>query len=66
MIYKISDDQQRVIVDESPTKSDYEAFHEKVSSAVDHEGRAVPRFDIYDVEYDLGQDGKRQVLCERC
>lgn len=59
IIYKISDDGQSVIVDETSSDKDYEAFLNKLSSATDANGKPAPRYAAYDVEYDLGEEGKR-------
>ncbi|KAL1882554.1 hypothetical protein Plec18167_002970 [Paecilomyces lecythidis] len=59
IIYRISDDEREVIIEESSTEQEYEVFLQKLSSAVDSKGDPTPRFAVYDVEYDLGADGKR-------
>lgn len=59
IIYKISDDGQRVVVDETSPDKDYEAFLDKLASATDDKGNPAPRYAAYDVEYDLGEAGKR-------
>ncbi|KAH8680095.1 cofilin, actophorin [Tricladium varicosporioides] len=59
IIYKISDDLQTVVVEESSSKQDYEVFLQRLSSAVDSKGEPAPRYAVYDVEYDLGGEGKR-------
>ena len=61
VIFKVSDDQRSVVVDGSSNESDYEVFRCKLSGAGDQAGDTVPppRFAVYDVEFDLGQDGKR-------
>ncbi|KAJ5129423.1 uncharacterized protein N7515_005462 [Penicillium bovifimosum] len=59
IIFKISDDNKRVIVDESSTEVGFEAFRQRLAAAVDKEGNPVPRYAIYDMEYDLGSEGRR-------
>jgi cofilin len=46
-------------VDETSTAKDYEVFRQKLSAAVDKDGSPAPRYAIYDMEYDLGSEGKR-------
>ncbi|OJJ29670.1 hypothetical protein ASPWEDRAFT_294336 [Aspergillus wentii DTO 134E9] len=60
IIFKLSDNQQVIEVDESSTELDYEAFRQKLSSAVDNSGKPAPRYAVYDVEFDLHEDGKRR------
>ncbi|KAM5346964.1 hypothetical protein ACJ41O_009969 [Fusarium nematophilum] len=59
VIFRITDDQKAVVVDEKSSEQDYEAFRQTLTSAVDASGRPEPRFAVYDVDYDLGEDGKR-------
>lgn len=59
VIYRISDDGQSVIVDEISSEKDYEVFLNKLASATDDKGKPAPRYAAYDVEYDLGDEGKR-------
>lgn len=61
VIFKVSDDQRSVVVDETSTESDYEVFRRKLSGADGQAGDAMllPHFAVYDVEFGLGQDGKR-------
>ncbi|KAJ5105795.1 hypothetical protein NUU61_003142 [Penicillium alfredii] len=59
IIYKISDDEQQAVVDEVSSEQDYEVFRQKLSSATHGNGHPAPRYAVYDVEYDLGMDGKR-------
>lgn len=59
VIYKISDDGQSVVVDETSSDKDYEVFLNKLASATDDKGKPAPRYAAYDVEYDLGDEGKR-------
>lgn len=62
MIYRISDDNTSIIVEESSSEKNYEAFLQKLTSAVDHEGNRAPRYAVYDVEYDLNDDGRRYCI----
>lgn len=59
IIYKITDDYNAVIVEGSSSEQDYGIFRQKLVSAVDNEGNPAPRYAVYDVEYDLGLEGKR-------
>ncbi|CAG8034953.1 unnamed protein product [Penicillium nalgiovense] len=59
IIYKISDDNKSIVVEETSTAKDYEVFRQKLSAAVDKDGNPAPRYAIYDMEYDLGSEGKR-------
>ncbi|PCD42868.1 hypothetical protein AU210_005392 [Fusarium oxysporum f. sp. radicis-cucumerinum] len=59
VIYKISDNGQNVVVDETSSDKNYEAFLNKLASATDDKGKPAPRYAAYDVEYDLGEEGKR-------
>lgn len=59
IIYKISDNGESVVVDETSSDKNYEAFLNKLASATDDKGNPAPRYAAYDVEYDLGGEGKR-------
>ena len=59
IIYKVSDDTTTIVLEESSPETDYEVFLQKLSSAVDKDGNPAPRYAVYDVEYDLGSEGKR-------
>ncbi|KAE8140312.1 hypothetical protein BDV38DRAFT_280308 [Aspergillus pseudotamarii] len=59
VIYRISDDQTAVVVEESSAEQDFETFRQRLCSTVDSRGNPAPRYAVYDVEYDLGEDGKR-------
>ncbi|WXC45450.1 hypothetical protein SNK03_005152 [Fusarium graminearum] len=61
IIFKITDDEQNVVVEETSSETDYEVFRQKLLSGVDKTGNPAPRYAVYDVDYDLGEDGKRQV-----
>ncbi|OOF98731.1 hypothetical protein ASPCADRAFT_2164 [Aspergillus carbonarius ITEM 5010] len=60
IIYKIADDEQSIVVENSSSEKNYEAFLQKLTSTLDHEGNHAPRYAVYDVEYDLNEDGKRK------
>ncbi|PYH93986.1 cofilin, actophorin [Aspergillus ellipticus CBS 707.79] len=62
VIFKISDDKSSVIVEESSFEKNYETFLQNLSSSVDNEGNRAPRYAVYDVEYDLNDDGKRATM----
>ena len=66
VIYKVSDDQKAVVVEESSTEQDYEVFRQKLVSSVDAKGDPAPRYAVYDLEYDLGDEGKRCVPLQGC
>lgn len=59
IIYKISDNGHSVVVDETSSDKNYEVFLNKLASATDDKGKPAPRYAAYDVEYDLGEEGKR-------
>lgn len=59
IIFKVADNNQSVVVEETSSEPDYEMFRQKLCSTHDSSSVAPPRFAAYDVEYDLGQDGKR-------
>ncbi|KAF5674977.1 transcriptional regulatory [Fusarium heterosporum] len=59
VIFKISDDEQSVVVEETSSGTDYETFRQRLLSGVDKSGNPAPRYAVYDVDYDLGEDGKR-------
>ncbi|RSM08493.1 hypothetical protein CDV31_008130 [Fusarium ambrosium] len=59
IIFKISDDERNVVVDEVSPDNNYEIFLSRLSSATDPKGKPAPRYAAYDVEYDLGDEGKR-------
>jgi cofilin len=62
IIYKISDDQKEVVVDEVGTETDYNVFREKLIAAKEKNGKSRPSYAIYDVDFELeGGEGKRSV-----
>ncbi|PYI31869.1 cofilin, actophorin [Aspergillus indologenus CBS 114.80] len=62
VIYKISDDETTVELCESSGEPDYEVFLQSLCAAADSTGKPMPRYAAYDVDYDLGEDGKRSRL----
>ncbi|KAJ0153326.1 hypothetical protein HZ326_4331 [Fusarium oxysporum f. sp. albedinis] len=48
VIYKISDNGQSVVVDETSSDKSYEAFLNKLASATDDKGKPAPRYAAYD------------------
>ncbi|RAK82024.1 actin-binding ADF family protein [Aspergillus fijiensis CBS 313.89] len=62
VIYKISDDETTVELCESSSEPNYEVFLHTLRGAEDSTGKPMPRYAVYDVEYDLGEDGKRSRL----
>jgi cofilin len=62
IIYKISDDQKEIVVDETGKEADYEVFREQLLSKKESNGKDRPSYAIYDVEFELGGgEGKRLV-----
>lgn len=61
VIYKISDDKGSIVVEEKSSQKGYEEFLQKLTSSVDSEGNRAPRYAVYDVEYDLNEDGRRYI-----
>lgn len=59
IIYKISDDNKSIVVEETSTEKDYEVFCQKLWAAVDKDRNPAPRYAIYDMEYELAKGGKR-------
>lgn len=60
IIYKISDDQKEIVVDESGNESEYEEFRKKLIAKQEKNGKSRPSYAIYDVEFELdGGEGKR-------
>ncbi|KAL5356028.1 hypothetical protein BJX96DRAFT_93431 [Aspergillus floccosus] len=55
IIFKISDDKKRVVLDEASNEKDYEAFRSKLEAARDAKGNPAPRYAVYDVEWDSGE-----------
>jgi cofilin len=62
IIYKISDDQKEIVVDEIGKETDYDVFREKLVAKKEKGGKDRPSYAIYDVEFELeGGEGKRCV-----
>jgi hypothetical protein len=62
IIYKISDDQKEVVVDEIGKEADYNIFREKLIAAKEKNGKSRPSYAVYDVEFELeGGEGKRYI-----
>lgn len=60
IIYRISDDQKEIIVDEVGADQSYDAFREKLVAAKEKSGKSRPSYAIYDVEFELAEgEGKR-------
>ncbi|CAI7605580.1 unnamed protein product [Penicillium viridicatum] len=62
IIYKISDDKKSIVLEETSTKKDWDFFRMKLYEAADKDGEPAPRYAIYDMEYDVGSEGKQQQL----
>ena len=66
IIYKLSDDNKEIIVEETSNDPDWEVFRKMLVNAKSKDKRgnegAGPRYAVYDFEYELsGGDGKRWV-----
>ena len=62
IIFKISDDQKEIVVDETGKDSDYDVFREKLVNKKEKSGKDRPSYAIYDLEFELeGGEGKRYV-----
>jgi cofilin len=60
IIYKISDDQKEIVVEEVGKDQDYNVFREKLTAAKEKNGKSRPSYAIYDIEFELeGGEGKR-------
>ncbi|KAJ5491914.1 hypothetical protein LT330_009166 [Penicillium expansum] len=62
IIYKIADDKKSVVVDSVGKDQDYEVFRNELADAKDSQGRASPRYAVYDVEYEITGEGKRSKI----
>ncbi|KAJ6037183.1 hypothetical protein N7540_001462 [Penicillium herquei] len=65
LIFKISDDKKTVVLDKTGNEQDqdYEVFRTALDNSKDAAGNPVPRYAVYDVEYDLGGgEGKRSKI----
>ncbi|KAG2420047.1 hypothetical protein HFD88_004845 [Aspergillus terreus] len=62
IIFKISDDKKRVVLDEASNEKDYEAFRSKLEAARDAKGNPAPRYAVYDVEWDSGEGQRSKIV----
>ncbi|KAK2772111.1 hypothetical protein FQN52_005692 [Onygenales sp. PD_12] len=62
IIFKISDDKKDIVVEDSSTDTDYEAFRKQLSETKDSKGKPAPRYAVYDCEFDLGGEGIRNKI----
>lgn len=63
VIYKISDDQKEIVVDEVGKETDYEVFREKLISKKEKNGKDRPSYAVYDLEFELQNgEGKRSKI----
>lgn len=63
IIFKISDDQKEIVVDEVGSEPDYEVFREKLLEKKEKSGKDRPSYAIYDVAFELeGGEGKRSKI----
>ncbi|KAJ6006109.1 cofilin [Penicillium sp. IBT 35674x] len=62
IIFKISDDKKTVVIDSIGKEQDYEVFRTALEDCKNEKGQPMPRYAVYDVEYDLGSgEGKRSL-----
>ncbi|KAA8650380.1 actin-binding ADF family protein [Aspergillus tanneri] len=63
IIFKISDNKKEVVIDEVSHDPDYEVFRTRLDNTRDANDNPMPRYAVYDVEYDLGGgEGKRSKI----
>ena len=66
IIYKLSDDYKEIVVEETSSDGDWEAFQKKLMNAkASYKGKEGkgPRYAVYDFEYELeAGEGKRCVV----
>lgn len=61
IIYKISEDGTKVVVDEIGREQDYDVFREKLIAAKDSKGNPRPSYAVYNMEFTLKEGGARSV-----
>ena len=70
IIYKLSDDYKEIVVEDSSSDPDWEAFQNKLMNAkAGHRGKEGkgPRYAVYDFQYELdGGEGTRYAVNSRC
>lgn len=59
IIFKITDDKKRVVVDDVSDDADWEVFRSKLEDAKDAAGNPAPRYATYDVQYEIPGEGQR-------
>ncbi|CAI7576239.1 unnamed protein product [Penicillium crustosum] len=59
IICKISDDKKSIVLEETSTEKDWDFFRMKLYEAGDEDGDPAPRYAIYNMEYDLGSEGRQ-------
>jgi hypothetical protein len=59
VIYKITDDKKRVVVEDVSDDADWEVFRTKLADAKDAAGNPAPRYATYDVQYEIPGEGQR-------
>lgn len=62
IIFKIADNKKDVVVDEVSQETDYEVFRNKLVNAKDDKGNPVPRYAVYDVDFEILNEGKRSKI----
>ncbi|KAL4940023.1 hypothetical protein BDV06DRAFT_26745 [Aspergillus oleicola] len=63
IIFKIADNNKEVVVDTISEDPHYEVFLKKLDEAKDANKKPLPRYAVYDVEYDLGGgEGQRSKI----
>lgn len=59
VIYKITDDKKRVVVEDVSDDADWEVFRTKLADAKDAAGNPAPRYATYDVQFEIPGEGQR-------
>ncbi|KAF3402932.1 Cofilin [Talaromyces pinophilus] len=62
VIYKITDDKKRVVVEDVSEDADWEVFRTKLADAKDAAGNPAPRYATYDVQYEIPGEGQRSKI----
>ncbi|OJJ37101.1 hypothetical protein ASPWEDRAFT_26516 [Aspergillus wentii DTO 134E9] len=60
IIFKVSDDQKTIEIEEASTDPNYETFRNKLAEVKEANGKPAPRYAVYDVEYE--HEGKRNKI----
>lgn len=63
IIYKLSDNQKEIVVEEQGTENDWSVFREKLVNAKSADGKQGARYAVYDVSYEAeGGAGSRNKI----